>query len=97
MNVAAVINVEGEGRRLVFRCPGCKCSHGVPVDGSRGWSWNGDLEKPTLSPSILITYGRDPRPDRPQTCHSFVREGRIEYCGDCEHELAGKIVPLEPI
>lgn len=30
-------------------------------------------------------------------CHSFVRAGRIEYLGDCTHELAGKTIPMEDI
>lgn len=28
-------------------------------------------------------------------CHSFVRNGKIEFLSDCSHHLAGKIVPLE--
>ena len=27
-------------------------------------------------------------------CHSFVRDGQIQYLGDCTHELAGQTVPL---
>ena len=29
-------------------------------------------------------------------CHSFVRDGQIQFLGDCTHALAGKTVPLEP-
>src|SRR5436309_254590 len=29
-------------------------------------------------------------------CHSFVRDGLIEFLGDCTHPLAGRTVPLEP-
>ena len=32
----------------------------------------------------------------PLICHSFVRNGRIEFLSDCTHELAGKTVQLEP-
>lgn len=97
----AVILDEFPRRRLVWRCPGCGCSHGVPValmNASQGeiWSWNGSLERPTLSPSILVEYGREPRPDRPQRCHSYVTDGRIQYLADCEHALAGKIVDIPP-
>ena len=31
---------------------------------------------------------------RPLVCHSFVRNGRIEFLGDCTHGLAGKTVDL---
>lgn len=27
-------------------------------------------------------------------CHLFVTDGKIHYCGDCHHELAGKTVPM---
>lgn len=27
-------------------------------------------------------------------CHSFVREGQIQFLGDCTHALAGQTVPL---
>lgn len=51
----------GLGNRLVFHCPGCDSLHAVAVDehgiGPR-WTWNGDLERPTLSPSILVQWDR---------------------------------------
>jgi hypothetical protein len=39
---------------LTFWCPGCNEHHGVPADR---WHWNGDREKPTLTPSVKITSG----------------------------------------
>lgn len=30
-------------------------------------------------------------------CHSFVRAGRIEYLGDCGHDLAGQTVDMVPL
>lgn len=30
-------------------------------------------------------------------CHSFIRDGQIEFLNDCTHALAGKTVPLDPI
>jgi len=38
---------------LEFQCPGCKDVHGVDA----GWSFDGNYEKPTFSPSILVTSG----------------------------------------
>lgn len=29
-----------------------------------------------------------------KVCHSFVREGRIQFLGDCTHRLAGHTVDL---
>lgn len=30
-------------------------------------------------------------------CHSFVRNGMIEYLSDCTHVLAGKTIPMIPV
>jgi hypothetical protein len=44
---------------LSFYCKGCKEYHGIRVEGDvhPKWAFNGDFEKPTLSPSILIRSG----------------------------------------
>lgn len=89
-------------RPLVFFCPGCRQLHGVwvhernPLTQAR-WDWNGSLERPTFHPSILVTgspaSGRTPRVFR---CHSFVRDGRIQFLEDSEHMLRGLTVELTP-
>jgi hypothetical protein len=78
--------------RIMFRCPGCDDNHGIVVDGSRGWTWNGDGDRPTISPSILCTatWGNG----RKTVCHSFIRDGRWEFLGDCTHSLAGQTVDV---
>lgn len=79
-------------KQLWFDCPGCGFPHRVPVGGS-GWTWNGDVERPTLSPSVMNS--REYGPERvKQVCHFFLRDGRIEYCADSTHELAGKTVAM---
>jgi hypothetical protein len=30
-------------------------------------------------------------------CHSIITDGKIQFCGDCTHALAGKIVDLPDI
>jgi hypothetical protein len=83
-----------EGGKVAFRCPGCGSTHAVRVTGNDPgprWTYNGDPERPTFSPSILVTWGR-----LSKRCHSFVRAGEIEFLGDCTHELAGKTVPIPP-
>jgi hypothetical protein len=60
------------------------------------WTFNGDFEKPTFSPSLNTWYGgSDGVPLH--RCHSFIRDGRIEFLGDCTHALAGKTVDLPEI
>jgi len=86
---------------LVFECPGCKCEHGVWVSKKNTlgaqWTWNEDMVKPTFSPSILISWGGSGHEDVPKrVCHSFVRDGQIQFLGDCTHALAGQTVPLPP-
>lgn len=41
---------------MSFRCPGCKQPHIIwTSDGHSGrWGWNGDVERPTFTPSILV-------------------------------------------
>jgi len=83
-----------EGVKYIFyRCPGCNEHHWIPVTGSKAWQFDGNLESPTVTPSVKHTckYGDD-TPD--SVCHYFIRAGRLEYCGDCTHNLAGQTVPM---
>ena len=45
------------------------------------------------------TYNRehpnDPAPFVCGVCHTFVRDGRIQFLNDCTHEYAGRTVELE--
>ena len=81
---------------ISFWCPGCDSAHVVAVGQSK-WSWDGNVDAPTISPSILVTYdgadaGQNDAP--PSRCHSFVRDGQIEFCSDSTHALSGQTVPL---
>lgn len=72
--------------------------HGLNVlNGQQpDWTWNGDVDRPTFAPSVLVRYpwGSD---QHQVVCHSFVRDGRIEFLGDCTHALAGQTVDLPPV
>ena len=48
---------------LRFFCPGCKTPHRIQHGTGPGprWGWNGDADKPTFTPSVLVT-GRDLTP-----------------------------------
>jgi hypothetical protein len=87
---------EHDGETYVrYTCPGCKHEHSVPA---KRWNWNGDVNKPTLSPSVrhYITFpeGTKRAGQQHTTCHYHIIAGRIEFCGDCEHELKGQKVEL---
>lgn len=69
---------------FLFFCPGCKCAHWF---NTFRWKWNGDSNKPSVSPSILMEGG-----DR--RCHSFVKDGMIRFLSDCSHALKGQTVEI---
>jgi len=94
-----------EGGRLMFRCPGCNENHQVQTGEGPGprWGWNGNVDHPTFTPSINVTWSEpsdapeefdDTSKDKPMVCHSFVTDGRIQFLGDCTHALAGQTVDL---
>lgn len=112
-----------QGDRLVFWCPGCNDLHTISVAPGR-WTWNGDSEKPTFNPSVLVRGGHfieenrkpgDPcwctfYRDHPEQdpgdaslrfkcgrCHSFVKDGKIQFLDDCSHAQRGQTVALPPI
>lgn len=95
MKVRAIGEPQNGVQTYQLRCPGC----GNPAEKgfdpfavhtfNSTWTYNGDADKPTISPSLLVT-GHDPN----YRCHSFVRDGRIEFLSDCSHSLAGQTVDL---
>ena len=103
--VVEVLTMEGGGQMVTFECPGCGYNHGVTVGCKNAsgaqWTWNGDAVRPTLAPSILSRTGPWPkhhkRAGQVDVCHSFVRDGQIEFLSDCTHSLAGQTVPLPAI
>ena len=74
------------GGGLTFWCEGCGEAHVVWVGEGSGprWGWNGDVEKPVFTPSVLVTYrswepaasaeNPNPGPQRQveRRCHTFV-------------------------
>lgn len=69
-------------------CPGCNWIHAMSPSIHK---FNEDIERPTFSPSILS----DNIPGK--RCHSFIRDGKIEFLSDCDHELKNKTVDLPEI
>jgi hypothetical protein len=98
-----------QGGRVGFMCPGCGMMHQITVEGQGRphWEWNSDADAPTFSPSVMVEGVRRTTDDEvrrimsgeeiepiPLRCHSFVRDGRIQFLGDCTHALAGQTVDL---
>lgn len=104
--VSAVLR-RGEGRYFHW-CPACYELHQLPDT----WSFNGDPEKPTFSPSFRHSGKQGVIIDGRWTgewvrgadgkavdwcCHYMLEDGLLKFCGDCSHSLAGKTVPLPPL
>lgn len=88
--------LRGDGADTVyFWCPGCDGPHGLAIGSGSGprWGYNGNPDKPTFTPSVLVqfNFGKD---HKSVVCHSFVTDGRIQFLGDCTHELAGQTVDI---
>lgn len=103
-----LITVHDHGKvyqSLAFWCPGCDMNgrgglHMLPVNTggvkSPSWDFDGNLELPTLSPSILtrseFRFSRGET--EPFVCHSFLKAGVFEFLGDCTHRYANQRVPI---
>ena len=98
-----IIEVENGDRWLLFWCPGCATIHRPRIagEGRPMWTWNGDRDTPTLSPSVVTWFG--PMTTLPAgrldagkvyVCHLVLTEGRIRFLDDCTHTLTGQTVDL---
>ena len=82
---------------LGFMCPGCKEIHFITDNLTEEkaicngpWAFNNDFETPTISPSILVQWTE-------HRCHSFIKNGMIQFLTDCTHDLKGQTVELPEI
>lgn len=83
-----------ENGQVRYNCPGCGYAHAVPA---KEWNWNGDTEKPTLSPSVRHYYTHPETKKEITVCHYNIVNGKIEYCDDCPHELKNQKIELPEI
>jgi hypothetical protein len=88
--VFALFHDRPESRTWQFFCPGCQGPHYVQDRATSGpvWEFSGDQVRPTVSPSIRTSQGEGTE------CHSFVRDGQIQFLEDCWHSLRGRTVPI---
>lgn len=102
-------NQEGEVYAYAFYCKGCGHHHSFHKEK---WWFNGDFDRPTFTPSLLVKYkerlsqeqydrimkGEDVSHElRNMVCHSFVTDGKIRYLGDCTHDYKNKTIELEEV
>lgn len=94
---------------FLFWCPGCGHGHvfwcGSGFAHPQHWSFNGNFEKPTFSPSLrmfvrvakevdgkLVDTG-----EQKTHCHLHVVDGELKYCSDNPHAMNGKTIPMQDI
>jgi hypothetical protein len=84
---------------------------GMAPPGRHAWTWNGSLDAPTITPSIDVKVGHYVSTHQEgdpcwcgkgygvecYRCHSTVAEGRITFCSDSTHKLAGQTVDLPEV
>jgi hypothetical protein len=85
-----------DATHLKLKLPGPSSRIVLPVqikgrrEGTGNWTWNGSVEAPDLKPSVLTKMGRGGG----IVCHSWINHGKVEFLGDCTHELAGQTLDL---
>lgn len=79
-----------------FFCPGCEHFHSFNTNPKHWngmvWEFNGDMDKPTFTPSLLNKSPRKGGGER--VCHIYLTDGRIHFLNDCTHKLAGRVVEI---
>lgn len=88
------VDPDGSVEKLLFECPACGCFHAAWIKNKPDrpvWMWDGNMDRPTFAPSIRVAI---PCENGHQVCHFHVREGRIRYCNDSTHHLAGYVVNM---
>ncbi len=102
--VSAKLRRSVEG--YAWYCPACDEVHPLP---DRGWTFNGNVDQPTFSPSFKHTgkkivtkngewtgeWERDEQGNPINwCCHYVVTAGQVAYQGDCTHSMAGQTIPM---
>lgn len=100
-----ISNTKGEFVGYLIFCPACDNAHSL----DERWLFNGNLESPTFSPSLLLrgkVMPTDEECDRISNgekveladlvCHSFITDGKIQYLGDCTHDFKNQTIELKP-
>ena len=96
------------GGGVGYWCPGCGNGHEVATEtawyaGGPVWGFNGDFDRPTITPSVNIRWGTYADPTYVDEdgfsgiCHHIVTDGRIQFCSDSTHALSGQTVDLPDV
>ena len=73
---------------VYFKCPGCNCDHGVWTEKNDQahavWDFNGNMDAPTFSPSILVRWVETPQNLEKDEKGNFIKgaDGRVKGAKD---------------
>ena len=81
--------IEGYPGAFSHYCPGCDMRHVLPP----GWTFNGNLERPTFVPSFRHQWGGEGK----KCCHYNLTDGQLFFHADSTHKLAGQTVELPDV
>lgn len=101
MKCMPLTDTEGNHVGELVECPACGYGHLFrTVAGKNGepvWTFNGDRDKPTFSPSMLVNSRAHVANPNAILCHSFVQDGKFQFLGDCSHSMAGQTVEIAEV
>jgi hypothetical protein len=111
-DVLVLITKNEVAETVQWKCPVCswhavEINSKVP---QKNWTWNGNIYLPSISPSVNAWLNKidskNHNPDfiinrngvdyRELHCHFHIEDGKIRFCDDCNHEYAGKTIPMIP-
>lgn len=80
-------------------CQGCNAAHFYPttLGHPEHWTFDGNLESPTFTPSLLHYYTHPETKQRITVCHINVTKGKIQFHADCPFDLKGQTLDLQDI
>lgn len=69
----------GSNNGLTWWCPGCNHAHRIQHGGGAGprWGWNGNAEKPTFTPSVLVRGIREDMDEATQAAYDALGPSEI--------------------
>lgn len=87
-----------KGWYLIY-CPACKSDHifavDTPFSNGKQWKFDGNIQNPTFTPSMNISWGPGETDEIPEgRCHFTITQGKVTYHDDCTHEYKGRVIDL---
>lgn len=110
--MAKVRLYDAEKGTYTFKCPAGHIHYintKVHNNSNAQWGFNGNLDKPTFTPSINEKAGQyvDSCTEEERKwytehnlgfiCHFIITDGKIKFCADCTHGLANTTVEMMEI